>query len=190
MSRRFAFGALMVLVPGSLSAQAQIQPAAAVRPQTTAQAPPNALASVCDGSEIRRLERRRYLGDALMLGGLVGGFAGLSATHRNPAGAITAVAAGATLSFAGLFVKSSAYPSESFWQRTLARMHVGETTRAQVETCLHAPSGVSASGTEEEWTYFARAPLGPEFHGGSVNTVKFTFKDGVLSDIRRTEISF
>lgn len=190
MSRRFALTAVLMLAPGTVRAQAQIQPAAVVRPATTVRAASDALASVCDGSEIRRLQQRRYLGDALMLGGLVGGFAGLSATHDNPRGAITAVAASATVSLVGLFVRSSAYPSESFWQRTLARVHIGETTRAQVETCLHAPSGISTTGTEEEWTYFAKPPLGPAFHGGSVNTVKFTFKGGVLTEVRRTDISF
>jgi hypothetical protein len=190
MSRRFPFTLLVSLAPAMLGAQAQIQPAAVVRSQNAPLLPSAALTSVCDGSEMRNLEHRRILGDALMLGGAVGGFGGLSAVHRSPTAAITVVAASASVGLVGLFVRSSAYPSESFWQRTLARMHIGQTTRAQVETCLHAPSGVSTAGTEEEWTYFTKAPLGPEYHGGGINTVKFTFKDGVLTEVRRTELSF
>jgi hypothetical protein len=102
--------------------------------------------------------------------------------------ATTFAAASLPVLLVGLHLHESSYPDELFWQRTLARMKVSETTREEVRACLHAPSATSSSGAEETWTYFTTRP-GAWRSGRSVRTVSLTFKDGVLAEVRRSEVN-
>jgi hypothetical protein len=181
MTNRLALSALLSALPAVLSAQS----------------PP-----ICDGSEMRRLEHRRRFGGVLAASVLAVDLVGeaylLATLDRRPGEAAMATAEvhfRKTIALAlgsvpivafGYYLHANSYPTESFWQQTLARMKIGETRSTDVRACLHAPSGVTSSiaDREEQWTYYAARP-DPRRHG--VRTVSFTFKDSVLADVRRSE---
>jgi hypothetical protein len=157
------------------------------------------LAPICDGSEMRRLERRRQVGGRLALGTLAGNALvfGLSLGSSNPESAPRAIENGrramtfaiATLPlvFLGAHMHASGYPGEAFWERALARMKVGETTSRDVRACLSTPSATSSSGAEERWTYVTARSDG--WSSRSLATVSLTFKNGVLAEVRRSALS-
>lgn len=196
--------ALLSSLPTALAAQAQPDTSGLVRPPsgtalTRLSAAEGHLAPICDGSEMRRLERRRRFGGVLGLSTIGGALLALAVSPRstNPEGVPRAIEKGhramillaATLPIAvvGYHIYASSYPGEAFWQRTLARMKIGETRSGDVRTCLHAPAATSTSGTEEKWTYFTTRPDAWQSRG-SLGTVSFTFKEGVLTEVRRSEV--
>ncbi len=158
------------------------------------------LAPICDGSEMRRLAQRRQLGGALAIGALAGNalMFGLSIGSSNPQSAPRAIENGrqammfaiATLPLVvlGAYMHDSAYPDEAFWARALERVKIGETTTGDVRACLAAPSATSSAGAEETWTYFTTRSHG-WWSRGSLATVSFTFKNGVLTGVRRSEVN-
>ena len=149
-------------------------------------------ASVCDGSEIRHVDRVRDVGSALMFGAIAADLAAVLTIPRTPDGARTAgslfryIAATSPILLAGLVISRRA-PGENFWERVIARMKVGETRAADVRLCLHRPDASSSSTTGERWTYVTSRPsaLGA---GGTLRTVRLTFRDSVLADVERTEV--
>ncbi|HKG96067.1 MAG TPA: hypothetical protein VKA84_29410 [Gemmatimonadaceae bacterium] len=199
MMRRLALAALFTSLPAAApAAQSQENAAGVVRPaspvaQPQASAASGQLAAVCDGSEMRNSEHRRRVGKAVSWGALLGGGVAIVATLQNPpqsyeGGVIVgrrqmAIALGSvSVAAFGAVMAATSDPDEAFWQRTLSRAKVGETRSEQVRTCLHEPWGTSSTGLEERWTYaWAR--------GGSLHTVSFTFKDSVLSEVRRSRVT-
>ena len=148
--------------------------------------------SICDGSEIRRAERTRNVGTTLMFGAAAADLAALLTIPRTPDGAkvapshFTVIAATSPLVFGGFFLSRRASPGESFWDRVVSRMKVGETRAADVQLCLHRPDASSRGTGEERWTYVTARPLTTS---GSFRTVRLTFHDSVLADIERTEVN-
>ena len=149
-------------------------------------------ASVCDGSEIRRAERTRDLGATLMFGAAAADLAAILTIPHSPDGAKVAsnhfvvIAATSPVLLGGFFIARQATPGESFWERVISRMKVGETRSADVRLCLHRPD-ISMSNTKEErWTYVTARPSGLD---GTLRTVRLTFRDSVLADIERTEVN-
>ena len=157
-------------------------------------------APICDGSEMRQLERRRQLGGGLAIGTLLGNAVvfGLSTGSPNPADAPRAIENGRrAMTFAlltlpvalvGAHMYASGYPDEAFWTRTLARTRLGETTSADIRACLAEPAATSSAGAEETWTYFTRRSHG-WLSRGSAAAVSFTFRSGVLSEVRRSQVN-
>ena len=188
MTGRLVLAALLSALPTALLAQVPAQP------------PERQLTPICDGSEMRRLERRRQLGGRLALGTLAGNALvfGLSLGGTNPESAPRAIESGrramtfaiATLPLVvlGAHMHASAYPDEAFWERALARVKIGETTSSDVRACLAAPSATSSSGAEERWTYVTTRSDGWWSHH-SVSTVSLTFKNGVLAEVRRSAVN-
>jgi hypothetical protein len=122
----------------------------------------------------------------MMLGGLAVALLGGAVAGSHGQHALAVVLTGGVLGLGGAVVAGTAYPSESFWQVTLAHAQVGLTTPEDVRTCLLAPSGHSVAGAEEELTYRAR-PSGVFRWGHWESTVRFTFDNGVLKQVRRSE---
>ncbi len=188
MIRRLTLAALLSSFPSALPAQS-------VAPLIERNTAP-----ICDTSEVRRLERRRQVGGRLALGTLAANavvFA-LSIGGTNPEGAPRAIERGrrsmgfavATLPIVllGAYFHASSYPDEGFWARALARTKIGETTSADVVACLRKPSATSVAGAEEKWTYFSTRS-DEWWSRGSLRAVSFTFKNGVLAEVRRSEVS-
>ena len=158
----------------------------------TAQAP------ICDGSEIRRLERRRQFGAALSIGWLVGSAIvfGRSLGSPTPEGAQTAIENGRrAMNFAlitlpvaaiGSHIYLRSHPGEAFWAETIARAKVAQTTTADVRSCLGLPPATSIAGAEERWTYFTTRP--DAWSRRSLGTASFTFTNGVLTEVRRSQV--
>jgi hypothetical protein len=188
MIRPLVLAALLSGLPAALPAQLPASPRE------------RQLAPICDGSEMRRLERRRQTGGRLALGTLAGNALvfGLSLGSSNPESAPRAIENGRrAMTFAiatmplivlGAHMHASAYPDDAFWARALARMNVGETTSADVRACLAQPSATSSSGAEEKWTYFTSASHG-WLSRRSLATMSFTFRNGVLTEVRRSEVN-
>ena len=148
--------------------------------------------SICDGSEIRRAERTRDLGATLMLGAAAVDLAALLTVPRTPDGAKVApnhfmvIAATSPLLITGFVIGRQATPGESFWERVVSRMKVGETRAADVRLCLHRPDVSTSTTREERWTYVTARPFTTS---GSFRMVRLTFRDSVLADIERTEVN-
>ena len=87
---------------------------------------------------------------------------------------------------AAFFMVKSASPGESFWQRVMTRMKVGETRAADVRLCLRRPDVSSSSASEERWTYVTARPTAL---GGALRALRLTFRDSVLADVERTEVN-
>jgi hypothetical protein len=186
MPSRFLLIALAALGPTMLGAQqATLQPAAFV-PSARVRIAMRFEDALCDGTEMRRIEIQQDAGKILMLTGAAVGLLGAIAVHAHPGRGIPVIVAAGALGLGGAIVAGSAYPSESFWQVTLARARRGLTTSDDVRTCLHEPAGTSAAGTQEQWTYRA-GPSGVFRWGHSERAVQFTFEHGVLKEVRRTE---
>jgi hypothetical protein len=144
------------------------------------------LEPLCDGTEIRRMEVQRSIGKGMMIGGAAVGLLGLLAAHAHPQRGLPVVLAAGALGLGGVVVAGSAYPGDTFWQVTLARAQAGLTTTDDVRGCLHDPNGRSVAGSEEQWFY--RSQPGAALRiGHSVSDVRFTFKNGVLTEVRRTD---
>lgn len=148
-------------------------------------------APICDGSELRRAEHTRAIGNALVAATAVADLAAVLTIPNNPGGAEVAgshfrfVALASPILVAGLVVSKSAAPGETFWQRVIARMKVGETRAADVRLCLHRPNVASSNSKEERWTYITSRPSA---FGGTLRIVRLTFRDSVLADVERTEV--
>jgi len=157
-------------------------------------------APVCDGTEMKRLEDRRRAGGVIAATAVASNLLVflLSRGSTNPEGAPAAIDRGRrAMTFAfgtipiialGGYLHEGSYPDEAFWERALARLKVGETTTADVRTCLHAPPAFTSVGAEERWTYFMTRP-GMWRSRRSYRSVTLTFNDGVLTEIRRSELN-
>ena len=149
-------------------------------------------ANVCDGSDVRRAERLRNVGGTLFLGTAAFDLAALLTVPRNPEGVTTArsrfrlVAATAPVALAGIVIADRAQPGTRFWERIIPRLKVGETRTADVSLCLHRPEIATTRGDEERWTYVVERPSGLR---GRLRTVRLTFRDGVLTDVQREDVS-
>jgi hypothetical protein len=200
MTTRLLLAALLTSLPAALAAQSASNASAGVvrlpgALDSVVAAASGKLAAICDGSEMRRAQRLRWTGAALAGGSLVVSALATSAAFHNPPrdfeggkalGRRTMTIAVGSLPFAlaGGYLYTRSYPGESFWQRTLARMKIGETRSAQVRACLREPWATSVtttfgSGAQEEWTYAWK-------RWGSLHSVRFTFKDSVLAEVRRS----
>jgi hypothetical protein len=146
---------------------------------------------VCDGSQIRRAERTRGVGSALLYGTLAADLASVLTIPRNPDGARKApshfgfVAATSPVALAGFLIARRSSPGEKFWQGVVQRLTVGRTSTADVRLCLHRPDAASSSTTGQRWTYVTARP---STLGGSLRTLRLTFRDSILADVERTEV--
>lgn len=182
-------GLVLVVLTSAMPTIAAAQDSAA--PTDFARSPAVAVGSrrlepLCDGTEIRRMEIQRDVGRGMMYTGIAVALLGAVAVHAHPGRGVPIVLAAGALGLGGVVVAGSAYPDESFWQVTLARAQTGLTTTDDVRSCLHEPNGTSVSGSQEQWTYRAR-PSAAFRMGHWVSGVEFTFKDGVLTAVKRTE---
>ena len=174
MLRRLALAAVLMSLPTLALAQG---------------APSSA---VCDGAEVRHAERMRGVGYALVAGTTAADLVAMLTIPRNPGGFSTArshfgfVAATAPVALAGYFIAARARPGEGFWERVIPRLKVGETRSADVRLCLRRPDIATSSGGEQRWTYVTARP---STLGGTLRTVRLTFRDSVLTDVQRTEVS-
>ncbi len=170
----------------SLAAVLTLLPALA-RAQTVA---PNA--AVCDGSQIRHAELVRNVGGSLFIGTAAADVVAMLTIPHSPSGAREApshfrvVAITAPVAIAGLLIAQRSRPGETFWQNVVARLKVGETRAADVQLCLHRPDASTTSTAEERWTYVTAHP---SVLGGSLRTLRLTFRDSVLADVERTEVN-
>ena len=175
MLKRLALAALLASLPTLTLAQS-----------ATSSAP------VCDGSEMRRAEHTRNIGRTLYIGTGVADLAAILTIPRNPGGVGTArshfafVAASLPVALGGAFIARQAYPGESFWQRVTTRLKVGETRAADVQLCLHRPLVSSTSTAQQQWTYLVARP---SVLGGTLRTMRLTFRDSVLTNVERTEVA-
>jgi hypothetical protein len=71
--------------------------------------------------------------------------------------------------------------STGSWERAIANVKIGETRSSDVRACLHEPRATTTSGSEEAWTYAWQ-------HRGQLYTVKLTFKDSLLTELRRSRV--
>jgi hypothetical protein len=160
-------------------------PAVAVAQSAASSAP------ICDGSALRRAERARDVGRVLFIGTAAADLASMVTIPRNPGGVSQApshfrfVALTAPVALAGLVISQRAHPAESFWQGVIQRLTVGTTTTSDVRLCLHRPDVTSVSTTGQRWTYVIARP---STLGGSLRTLRLTFRDSVLADVERTEV--
>jgi hypothetical protein len=185
MPSRFAVAAVAVAFPCSLGAQLR-DPPLRFAPSSAMSVGVQRAEPLCDGSEMRRIEIQRSVGKAIFFTGVAVGLLGTIAAHSHPERGLAVVLTTGAVSLSGLLIAAAATPSESFWGVTLARAQVGLTTAEDVRTCLHDPSGTSVAGAEEQLIYRAR-PSGIFKMGNSLSTVRFTFRNGVLAEVRRNE---
>jgi hypothetical protein len=143
-------------------------------------------AAICDGSAITNGEHRRMAGNALLIGAAGVGLLGL-ASHQSAGTTVGTFSVGVGMLAAGAFLHWSSHPNDAFWDDIVARAKPGETTTADVRTCLHSPDATSVGTREEEWTYFMRRPW-LEAGTHSYRSVSFTFKSDTLVDVRRREL--
>ena len=157
MLKRLALAALLASLP-------TVAPAQGVAPAATA---------VCDGSQIRRIERTREVGRALFFAAAAADLTAVLTIPRTPEGARAArghfgvVAVTAPIAIAGFVLANNARPAEKFWEGAIARLKVGETRSADVRLCLHRPDVSSSNGAEERWTYLISRPAA--LGGGTVH---------------------
>lgn len=149
-------------------------------------------AKLCDGSDVRRAERMRTVGRTLFVGTAAFDLGALLTVPNDPHGVTTAArrfrlaAATAPIALAGLVIADRAHPGDRFWDRVISRLKVGETRTADVSLCLHRPMVATTRGTEERWTYVVERPSGLR---SRLRVMRLTFRDGVLTDVERTEVS-
>lgn len=149
-------------------------------------------AKICDGSDVRRAERMRTVGQTLFVGTAAFDLAALLTVPHNPGGVTTAssrfrlVAATAPIALAGLVIADRAQPGAGFWERVISRLEVGATRTADVSLCLHRPEIATTRGAEERWTYVVERPTGLR---GRLRTVRLTFRDSVLTGVQREDVS-
>jgi len=173
----------LFLGPRAVSAQVQAHPVGVTLTSSVA----SFSTDLCDGTEMRAAELRRPIGNVLIIGGAAIGLLG-SATNGGHTGRIVnSFAIGAGLALAGGYLRWSAVPAEDFWQRIVGAARVGETREEDVRSCLHAPQAMVTSASAEEWTYFLRRP--PLGNQGTYRAVSFSFRDSVLVDVRRTQVT-
>jgi len=190
MRSRCGVSLLILLLPATLAAQSAPRPVAVTQSgDTTAVARDDASrqAAVCDGSEIRGFRLKRRVGDGIILSSFVLGVATGFSVKSKPSsgrGAAMGLAVGVPLFLLGGAVRELGYPSESFYERAVARMRTGETRSTDVRTCLSAPIATSSNGVTEEWTYFTSRPGITR----NIKSLKFTFRDGVLAEIRHAQL--
>lgn len=154
-------------------------------------------APICDGSRVRAVEHKKRLGTGLMLGGAVG--TGLMlATAVSNAGStrsrtpVVVLALGsAAAATVGFNMRRSAGNVAAYADDDIAKFKVGETRTQDVESCLGRPSSMSSSTNGEEvWSYFGAKPgmfgIGGVSTAGSGRMLIVTFRNGVISDVRRT----
>jgi hypothetical protein len=185
MRSRFRLVVLAIIAPSMATAQEQIALSAFSRSPSAALRSRN-LEPLCDGTEIRRVEVQQNVGKIMAFTGAAVGLLGILAVHTHPQRGLPIVLTAGALGLGGGFIAATAYPSEAFWQVTLARAQTGLTTPDDVRSCLHEPSGTSTAGTEEQLIYRVR-PSGAFAWGHRLADVRFTFKDGVLTEVRRAE---
>ena len=149
-------------------------------------------AAICDGSEIRHVERMRAAGHSLFSATALVDLAAVLTIPRNPDGASQArshfavVAATTPIALAGLFMAGRASPGEAFWQRVVARLEVGRTTSDDVRTCLRRPQVQTNNGREERWTYVMFRPS--VLDAPRVQSLRLTFRDSVLAEVLTKEV--
>ena len=182
MRQRFHIMALMGMTMPFVSAGAQFQSSSRI----AAHRAPVLSAAICDGSAITNGERRRMAGNVLLVGAAGVGFLGL-ASRQTVGTTVGTFGVGVGLLVAGGFLHWSSHPGDAFWDEVVARAKPGETTTADVRTCLHSPDATSVGSREEEWTYFMRRPW-LEAGRHTYRSVSFTFKADTLIDVRRREL--
>ncbi|NUQ19583.1 MAG: hypothetical protein HOQ09_01350, partial [Gemmatimonadaceae bacterium] len=175
------------------AALASLQLPTSLLAQRAAAATATQSSAVCDGSEIRRIERWRDVGGTLFVGTALVDLAAVLSVPRDPSGAqvmprrVRFVLGTAPVALAGYLIAVNAYPHAGFWRRTLSRLKVGETTSADVRTCLHRPAVATTTGTDAWWTYLTSRPR--PLGGGVLSAVRLSFHDGVLAEVRQTEVT-
>jgi hypothetical protein len=148
------------------------------------------LATICDGSDIARVSRRRSIGKALVIGGLGGALvAPQLVTSPEGTAAINALAAGGAATAAGAYLYYGSRPSDGFWQSAYSQIKVGETREEDIGQCLGSPRATTSSGPEETWTY-STSSAGFLGMGGSAKSLSISFKVGRVSSLRKTEAGF
>lgn len=174
--------ALVSVIVPALSARAQLQSAnvAAVRRVPLRGAP------VCDGSAMTSAEHRRMAGNVFLVGAAGVGLWGLLG-HESRATTIGTFSVGLGFLATGAVLHWSSHPRDAFWNEIVARAKPGETTSADVRSCLHAPDATSVGSREEEWTYFMRRPWF-EAANHTYRSVSFTFRADTLTNVRRMEL--
>ena len=175
MLQRLAFMTALATLPAAALAQAAAPSAA-----------------VCDGSAVSRAERVHDLGRALFTATALADVVAVLTIPHNPGGVSKAqsrlgfTVATLPVAMAGVFIAHRAHPGDTFWRGVMSRLTVGRTSAADVRLCLHRPDISSRNTTEEQWTYVIERPT---TLGGSLRTLRLTFRDSVLADVQQTEVN-
>jgi len=147
----------------------------------------SARAPLCDGSEMASVRSRRSLGKGLIIGGVALGL--LTPTISNDyAKELDLLTVALVASAGGLYLHNT-NPSDQFWQSTMSQIKVGRTQVDDVRQCLGGPSTTTSSGTDETWTY-QTAHSGFLGLGGSARSASITFRNGVVSNFRKTDYGY
>jgi hypothetical protein len=183
---------IALMAPGSLvPAVASGQRAPVVghltAPSVLPGAPSSYRAPLCDGSRVEAARSKHRRGTVLLWGGAATSAVGLATVSRaggtsTASGVLGVVGAGVALG--GLVMRRSAANAAAYSDDDIARIKTGETRTQDVEGCLGRPSSTSSSGNEEIWTYSGAKP--GMFSGGSGRVVMITFRNGIVTDVRRT----
>lgn len=151
---------------------------------------------LCDGSELAHVQGRRTLARVLGYGGTAALGIALFTASSSPSSAGPLAVGGAGAGVVGFYMLYNTSLSPDFWDRALVGAHVGTTQPGDVRTCLGNPSATSISGGEELWTYSSMnvgyGGLLGMFGGSNASSrsVTFSFKDGLLTKVRRDETGY
>jgi hypothetical protein len=146
-------------------------------------------APVCDGTAAAQVDQKRSLGRALLWGGGAIDVVSPFLVSSQPTTVVPLVTAGTVGILVGLHMRQASL-DQDFWNAALARVKVGETRITEVRDCFGRPNSTMTSGNEETWTYSSLKTGVGWFGGGSMSSVAVSFKDGMLTNVRRTEAGF
>lgn len=146
-------------------------------------------AELCDGSEMASVRSKRHLGKVLLIGTVAATvvsptFINGDISKEEDYLVVAALAAGT-----GGYLYYYSHPSDQFWQNTMSQIRVGQTRSDDVHHCLGDPPSTTSSGAEETWTY-QTSHAGLFGLGGSSRSVSISMKDGVVSNVRKTDFAY
>ena len=148
--------------------------------------------ALCDGADIRRAGQLRAVGYSLFGATVLADLASVLTIPRTPDGAKEAgshfkvIGMTAPVALVGLFIAGRASPGDRFWNNVIARLEVGETKSADVQSCLQRPQVKTSSGSEESWTYLTSHPSILGAHG--YHSLRLTFRDSILAQVLTKEV--
>jgi hypothetical protein len=88
----------------------------------------------------------------------------------------------------GYYIRTRAVNPDA-WTQAAQSFSVGRTHASEVRECLGKPQSIMQDGSEETLVYAASHPA-MFFGSGNASTVSFVFRNGVLSNIRKSATDY